>query len=66
MGSPCEVARAFSAREVPSASGVLDPGGWTDWTELGKWLDGVAWGVEALLCERVATGVGVTVLHSHQ
>ena len=46
-------------REVLSASGVLDLVGWIDWAEPGEWLDGDAWGVEALLCRRVTIAVGV-------
>ena len=44
-------------REVLSAFSVLDPVGWMDWVEPDEQLDGVAWGVETLLCGRVAVGV---------
>ena len=42
--------------EVLSASSVLDL---VDWVQPGEQLDGVVWGVETLLCGRVAAGVGV-------
>ena len=54
------MARGHLTGEVLSASSVLDPIGCIDWEEPGEQLDGVAWGMEAQLCGRVAIRVGVT------